>query len=155
MTSTENQQTSTTSSSNAGRSTATARSSQAERSTDRLRTVLRINAASSMISGGVMAAIPNTIDDLLDTGRPGWIHLIGIGLMLFATIVAITARFDRPKLKVATSAIVVGDIGWVVGSVVTVLLGWYSGGGVVAVLAVAAMVDVFAVLQWRALRRVR
>ena len=44
---------------------------------------------------------------------------------------------------------------WVVASAATVLLGWYSGVGVVAVLAMAAIVDVFAVRQWNAWRRLR
>ena len=58
-------------------------------------------------------------------------------------------------LRRITPQIVAGDVGWVVASVVTVLLGWYSGSGVVAVLAMAAVVDVFALLQWTAWRRLR
>ena len=46
-----------------------------------------------------------------------------------------------------------GDASWVVASVGTVTLGWYSGGGAVAVLAMAVVVAAFAVLQFFALRQ--
>ena len=126
----------------------------ADRST-RLRRILRANAVSSIISGAVMTAVPVTVDDLLDTGHPGWIRLVGIGLILFALNVAFASTLDRRKLAAAAPVIIAGDISWVIGSIVTVLFGWYSGGGIVAVLAVAAMVDTFAVLQWSALRHLR
>ena len=51
--------------------------------------------------------------------------------------------------------VALGDIGWVVGSVVTVLVGWYSGGGNVVVLAMAVAVAVFAALQWWPWRRLQ
>lgn len=125
------------------------------RCTSRLRTVLRLNAASSIASGAVMAALPHRVDDILDTGHPGWIRLVGVGLIVFALSVGFASTFDRRKLVATTPAIVAGDIAWVVASLVTVLLGWYSGGGIVAVLAVAAMVETFAVLQWSGLRHLR
>lgn len=129
-------------------------SSRPEDDTTRLRTILRINAASSFVSGAVMVAAPDTVDDLLDTGDPGWIRLVGIGLILFALNVAFTSTLDRRKLVAATPAIIAGDIGWVVGSIVTALLGWYSGGGIAAVLTIAAMVGTSALMQWNALRHI-
>lgn len=122
----------------------------------RLRTVLRVNVASSAISGLVMAVAPGTIDGLLDTGHPGVIRLVGLALLPFAAAVFWLASADLHLLRRFTPAIVAGDVAWVVASIVTVFVGWYSGGGVAAVLAMALMIDVFALLQfnaWRHLQR--
>ncbi|MGK0275571.1 MAG: hypothetical protein ACI9N0_001957 [Ilumatobacter sp.] len=119
----------------------------------RLRLVLRINAANSIVFGAVMAATPEAVDDVLGTGRPGWIRLVGLGLAGFAFFVGWLSTASPKLLKRAVPQVVLGDVGWVVGSVVTVLLGWYSGGGNVAVLAMAVAVDVFAALQWWSWRR--
>lgn len=119
----------------------------------RLRLVLRINAANSIVCGALMAAAPETVDDVLDTGRPGWIRLVGLGLVGFAAFVVWLSMTSPKMLKALVPHVVLGDLGWVVGSIVTVLLGWYSGGGNVAVLAMAAAVDVFATLQWLSWRR--
>lgn len=133
----------------------TSTTDQAERLDRRLRTVLRVNAGTSLLSGLIMAAAPGMVDDVLDTGHPGWVRVVGIGLLLFAIDVAVASTIKRTSMLAATRMIIVGDIAWVLASVVTVLLGWYSGLGIVAVLAVAAMVDTFAVLQWRAMRPLR
>ena len=51
-------------------------------------------------------------------------------------------------LKKVVPQVVLGYVGWVVGSAVTVLFRGYSGAGDGAVLAVAVAVDVWAALQW-------
>ena len=121
----------------------------------RLRVVLRLNATNSFVFGALLAAFPGRVDDLLDTGHPGWVRLVGLGLLPFGALCAWLSTASLPALRRITPQIVVGDIAWVVASVVTVLLGWYSGGGIIAVLAIAAIVDVFALLQWTAWRRLR
>jgi hypothetical protein len=118
-----------------------------------LRTVLRLNALNSLVFGALLTAIPHRIDELLDTGHPGWVRLVGLGLLPFAALCAWLSTASLHQLRRMTPQIVAGDMAWVVASVVTVLLGWYSGGGVVAVLAMAAVVDAFALLQWSAWRR--
>jgi hypothetical protein len=120
-----------------------------------LRTVLRLNAMNSLVSGTAIAVFAGPIDDLLDTGHPGWIRLVGLGLLPFAAFCWWLAAGDSERLVKETPLVIGGDIGWVVGSIVTVLLGWYSGGGIVAVLAMAAVVGVFALLQFRAWRMLR
>jgi hypothetical protein len=123
----------------------------------KLRTVLRLNAANCIVSGTALAVFAGPIDDLLDTGRPGWIRLVGLGLLPFAAYCWWVAAGHPKRLENQTPLVIAGDIGWVGGSVVTVLLGWYSVGGIVAVLAMAVVVDVFALLQfsgWRKLRSI-
>ncbi len=121
----------------------------------RLRFVLRANAASSTISGAVMAAAPGVIDDMLGTGHTGWVRLVGLALLPFAAFVAWLSTASSRQLRLHTPGIVAGDVGWVIGSIATVLLGWYSGIGIAAVLAMALVVDVFALLQFNALRHLR
>lgn len=114
-----------------------------------------MNAVNSLVFGALLAVAPARVDVLLDTGHPGWIRLVGIGLLPFAAVCAWLSTSSRDNLLRVTPQIIVGDVAWVVASVVTVLLGWYSSGGVVAVLAMAAVVDAFALLQWSAWRKVR
>ncbi|WP_395154625.1 hypothetical protein [Ilumatobacter sp.] len=121
----------------------------------RLRFVLRINAANSIVFGALMAAMPETVDDVLGTARPGWIRLVGLGLVGFAAFVGWLSTASPKVLKKLVPQVVLGDVGWVVGSVVTVLLGWYSGAGNVTVLAMAVAVDAFAALQWWLWRRLQ
>lgn len=126
-----------------------------DRCARRLRRVLRVNAANSFAAGLLLAAAPTRIDQLLDTGHPGWIRVVGIALLPFAALCAWLSSAPIGELRRLTPLIVAGDVAWVVTSVATVLLGWYSGGGAIAVLAMAAVVDLFALLQWSAWRNLR
>ena len=119
----------------------------------RLRRALRVNATTSLTSGFVMALAADWVDDLLGTGHPGWVRLVGLGVALFGIDVLLLSRSSQDQLRRWAPAIVVADTIWVVASVVTILLGWYSTGGAVAVAAMAIAVDTFAVLQWREWRR--
>ena len=102
-----------------------------------------------------MAAAPGVIDDMLGTGHTGWVRLVGLALLPFAAFVAWLSTASSRQLRLHTPGIVAGDVGWVIGSIATVLLGWYSGIGIAAVLAMALVVDVFALLQFNALRHLR
>jgi len=119
----------------------------------KLRFVLRTNATTSALGGLAMAVGPGAVDQLLGTGQPGWVRIVGLALLPFAALVAWLSTTDRRRLALHTPGIVVGDVVWVVASVVTVLLGWYPSSGVIIVLAMAAGVDTFAVLQFVLLRR--
>lgn len=119
----------------------------------KLRRVLRLNAINCIVSGTAMAVAAGPIDELLDTGHPGWIRIVGLGLLPFAALCLWAAAGPVERLRKETPSIIAGDVAWVVASIVTVLLGWYSGGGIVAVLAMAVVVDTFAVLQFVGWRR--
>ncbi|MFT5025644.1 MAG: hypothetical protein ACI9CV_000393 [Ilumatobacter sp.] len=84
-------------------------------------------------------------------GRPGWIRLVG-----FALFVECLSTTSPKMLKKVVPQVVLGYVGWVVGSVLNVLFrgysGGYSGAGDGAVLAVAVAVAV-AVDVWAALQR--
>lgn len=132
--------------------TRTSASRTPARCANRLRRVLRANAVNSFAAGLLLAFAPTRFDELLDTGHPGWIRVVGVALLPFAGLCAWLSSAPIGALRGLTPLIVAGDVTWVVASVVTVLLGWYSGGGAVAVLAMAAVVDLFALLQWSAWR---
>ena len=119
----------------------------------RLRTVLRLNAASSAAAGVAMTVAPDTIDVVLQTGQAGWVRAVGLSLLPFSLVVAWLSTSTVDRLRAMTPTIVVADTGWVVGSLVTVALGWYSGAGIALVVGMAAVVDLWAVLQWSAWRR--
>jgi len=121
----------------------------------RLRLVLRLNAANSLLAGSLLAAVPARVDDLLDTGHPGWIRVVGLALLPFAALCAWVSTASLRQLRRVTPLIIGGDVSWVVASLATVLAGWYSGRGAVAVVAMAAVVDLFALLQWSAWRTLR
>jgi hypothetical protein len=130
-------------------------SSTTASSADRLRLVLRANAATSALGGLVMAVAPEQLDELLGSGHPGWVRVIGLALLPFAALVAWLSTTDAARLRRLTPAIVFGDAGWVIASVATILIGWYSVTGVIVVLVMAGAVGDFAVLQWRFLRRLQ
>ena len=48
--------------------------------------VLRLNALNSIVFGVALATVPGRIDQLLDTGHPGWIRVVGLGLVPFGAL---------------------------------------------------------------------
>lgn len=118
-----------------------------------LRLVLRANALTSALGGVAMATASTAIDELLGTGHPGWVRVVGLALLPFAAFVAWLTTADRRQLSLHTPGIIVGDAGWVAASTATILLGWYSASGVIAVSVMAAAVGTFGTLQYVLLRR--
>lgn len=103
----------------------------------------------------VLAIAPNALDDLLGTGYPGWVRVVGLALLPFALSVAWLSTVEQQRLRLFTPAVVAGDLGWVAASIATIVFGWYSAGGAVAVGVMALVVDVYAGLQWWAWRSLR
>ena len=113
----------------------------------RLRAVLLTNATTSG-AGGLAALIAGgPVDSLLGTDAVGWVRAVGGGLVAFAVLVALAARGSTATVRREAPVISLGDAAWVVGSVVTIALGWYSTGGAVLMAVVAAMVGGFGVAQ--------
>ena len=119
-----------------------------------LRLVLRLNAANSAICGAALIVFGGPLADVLGVDRPGWVRLVGAGLLPFAAALVWVAAGDAERLRRFVPGIVVGDIGWVLASVVTLVAGWYSGVGIALVIAMAVLVDGFAMLQWRGVRAI-
>ncbi|MGI9644947.1 MAG: hypothetical protein ACR2O6_06525 [Ilumatobacteraceae bacterium] len=132
--------------------------SHAARAERRLRRVLAANATTSIVAGAAMAIAAGSIDDLLGTGHAGWVRIVGIAVVLFGVDVAWLARRPRQDLVRFTPVVIAADAVWVVLSVATLLLGWFDGAGIAAVIAMAVAVDTYALLQfgaWRTLRTPR
>lgn len=125
------------------------------RSAQRLRNILRVNAATSLAAGLVMAIAPATVDRVLGTGHAGWVRAVGVGLVVFALDVAVEAGARASRLSRWTPVVIGADMAWVAASVATIAAGWYQPQGIALVAATAAMVATFAVLQWRHFARLR
>lgn len=113
-----------------------------------LRTVLRINALTSFGGGAAAAIAPGTVDRLLDTGQNLWVRLVGLGLVAFAAAVVFVSRAPTEELLAGARTISVADASWVVGSIVTIVAGWYSTVGAAVVGLVAVMVGAFGTAQF-------
>ncbi len=113
----------------------------------RLRLVLRSNALTSGLGGLIALAAPGWLDELLGTGRPGWIRLVGAGLVAFAGFVALTSRASTLRLARVAPLISLADAAWVAGSVLTIAAGWYSTSGAVLMASVGVMVGAFSIAQ--------
>jgi len=129
--------------------------SPARRSAQRLRNTLRVNAATSMAAGLALSVAPETLDRVLGTGHAGWVRVVGVGLVVFATDVAVVAGTRASNLTRWSSVIIGADLAWVATSVATIAAGWFEPYGAALVTATAAMVATFAMLQWRHLARLR
>lgn len=121
----------------------------------RLRTTLRVNAATSAAGGLVAALAPSALDDVLGTGHPGWVRLVGAGLVVFALDVVIVSGLRTARLRRFAAGVVVADASWVAATVLAVALGWFSIAGAVVMSIVAAVVATFAVLQTRSASALR
>ncbi|MEM9033652.1 MAG: hypothetical protein AAGA99_01225 [Actinomycetota bacterium] len=114
----------------------------------RLRQILLTNATTSGLGGLAALVAAGPVDDLLGTDAPGWVRLVGAGLVAFAASVVLVARSDAPALTRDARLVSLGDASWVLGTVATITLGWYSTSGVIVMAAVGAMVATFGALQW-------
>lgn len=118
-----------------------------------LRRVLTANAVTSGLAGAVALAFGPTVDELLGTGHPGWVRLVGLALVVFAVDVALIARASRPVLRRLAPIVSAADAAWVAFTLVSIVAGWYSTGGAVAMGVVGLGVIVFAVEQVLLARR--
>ena len=120
--------------------------------TQQLRNTLRLNALTSLLGGLIAGTAAGPVDELLGTGHPGLVRLVGIGLMVFAADVALVGGARLSRLLGWTPAIVVADMSWVLACIATVAAAWYSTTGAIVVGGVAALVGFFAHRQYRTWR---
>ena len=113
-----------------------------------LRTVLRMNATTSALGGLAAAIAPGQVDRLLETGQTTWVRLVGIGLLGFAAWVWVVSRRDAATIRERAREISIADASWVLGSIVTIVLGWYSAAGNVVIGLVATIVGAFGTAQF-------
>ena len=124
-----------------------ARRRTVEQPARRLRTVLGLNAATSLAAGlaGLVAA-PYWADTL-GVDSTAWIRIVGAGLVIFAVDVALVAARATRWLAPATLAISIGDLAWVVGTAVALAtVDFTTTGRIVATVMGVGVLD-FALLQ--------
>ena len=123
-------------------------------SADRLRALLRADAAFCAVLGLLCAAAPEPLAELLGQDVPtAAVRVVGIALVVYALDLALTSRIAARWQRPAALAAGVGNLAWEVASVVLVALGVFSLTGAVLVLAVAAAAGGLGFMQLRAIRR--
>ena len=117
--------------------------------TNRLRTVLRLNGEFSAISGlaGTIAAGP--IADLFEVEQVWIIRSLGVALIGFAIGLFILASRPSNEVRVMSGVISAADIGWVLGTAGVIALGWISTTGALIMALIAVVVMGFALGQLR------
>ena len=117
----------------------------------RLRSTLRLNAATSLVGGLLAASAPGTLDGFFGSGRPALVRAIGLGLVVFSLVLVWLAGERVRRLQALGHLVVAADMSWVLASGVLMVAGPLRPAGLVLVGGVAAMVAAFAVRQWRQL----
>ena len=120
-----------------------------------LRLALKLDALASGALGVLSLVAAPVLDDLFGTPRA---VLLPVGLFLVAYAAAVWFVGARPSISRPAAWTVVGhNLLWVVASIVAVAAGWLplTTVGTAFVLAQAAAVALFAVLQFLGLRRAR
>lgn len=113
--------------------------------------ILHVNAIATAASGLGMLLARGTLFQLFGATGPALFDLIGIAFIGYAAIMWMSAR--QPHVDRGTLiAFTVVDSLWVAGSAVVLLMFWNQLAPLarLLVIAVAIIVDVFAMLQFRA-----
>ena len=122
--------------------------------TDRLRTLLRVDAELCAVTGLLAAAAPASVAALLGPDVSATVvRVVGLALLAYAVDLALTSRAAARWQRPAALAAGIGNVAWEVATVVLVALGAFSVGGAVVALVVAAVVGGLGLLQLRASRR--
>ena len=120
-----------------------------------LKTALLSNAVFSTLSGLTFMIDSQFVADLVGLGAPLLYQIIGAGLLGFAGYVAWTAT-RKPINTYAALQISLGDLLWVLGTILVIVLAFNSlnSAGIVAMLIVAGFVLTFALLQLKGMGQV-
>jgi len=119
-----------------------------------LRNSLRANGAFSTLSGLAFLLGSAAIAPAIGLGDARILLGLGVGLLGFAGYLVFVS--SRPTLNLSTAMqIIVADLAWVVGTVPVVMLDVLNRTGVIAAVAIADAVLLFAILQYLGVRRIR
>jgi hypothetical protein len=119
-----------------------------------LRNALLCNALFSALSGLALVFAHNRIGTLLGLTENDSLPGLGVGLILFATALAFSARRSELKLPEARVAVAL-DFAWVLGSYVILFLVPFNPQGKWVIAAIADVVLAFGILQWVGIYRIR
>lgn len=119
-----------------------------------IRPILFGNAIFSILSGLLFTFFSTLIASFLGVGASTIILLIGIGLIGYAALIYVNASRAEVSRSFVLFAIL-GDSAWVVLSIMLLLTNWvpFTVEGKWAIGIIAAIVDVFATLQFIELRK--
>ena len=122
--------------------------------TDRMRTLLRADAALCAVTGLVAAAAAGPVADLLGPDVSTLVvRVVGLALIAYALDLALTSRAAARWQRPATLGAGLGNVAWVIATLVLVGLGAFSTLGAGVALLVGAVVGELGVLQLKAARR--
>lgn len=115
----------------------------------KLRFYLRLNAAFSLLSGGILSFASVPVGGIIGVKNQWILIAVGIGLILFSLTVYKESQ-RQPPAKGRLLTILALDTAWVVTSVVVVAAGLFdlSQAGRYSVVVVAAIVGFFALQQY-------
>ena len=117
--------------------------------------ILRLNAISTAACAVAMLAGRQTLHPLFGLASPALLDVLAVGLLAYAATLGVIAA--RPAIdRAALIACTIADAAWVGASGVVLLLFWGELAPIARflVIAVAVVVEVFAMLQFRAAGRV-
>lgn len=117
------------------------------------RRTLLANAAFTAVSALVLIAAREALYPLFALSSPALLTSIGVVLLLYAGTLVVEAKREPPQRYALVTAALL-DAGWVVGSVIVLVLAWSALDPAARVLIIAAalIVEAFAFLQYRASR---
>ena len=116
-------------------------------SSQRLRVVLRANAAFSLLGGIIALTTGPWVSERFGIDHVLITRLLGAGLVVFAADVAFVSRRSEPKLLAETALVSAADFMWVAATVVVLLAGILSTVGVVVASVIGLAVADFGVTQ--------
>ena len=113
--------------------------------------ILQLNALSTAASAVGMLAFRGTLHRLFGLDSPVFLDVIAIGLLIYAAALVVAARAPLVGRR-ALMAFTFADGLWVAASALVLLLFWNELAPLARLLVIAAavVVDVFAMLQFRA-----
>lgn len=119
-----------------------------------LRALLVANAAFSGISGMLLLSAAPLLSDWLGVDAPWALQVLGVGLLLFAVWLMMSADEASPDPRDVRTAIAI-DGGWVVGCVLALATSWpwLTSAGRWTIGITADLVAAFALFQWYGLHR--
>ena len=122
--------------------------------TDRLRTLLHIDAVACAGTGLAAAVAADPVADLLGTTRVGIVRGVGVFLVVYALDLLLLSRVGRDTvLRTGTALTAVGDGLWVAATLGLIVAGAFEAAGVAAVLAVGTVVAALGVTKTATLRQ--
>ncbi|MGY6502558.1 MAG: hypothetical protein ACXIVQ_16865 [Acidimicrobiales bacterium] len=118
-----------------------------------IRTVLAIDAALALAAGALAAAAAGPIAEGAGLDSSTSLRWIGVGLLILGVDLAILSRAPERWVRRLAPVTAVGDVVWVVASIVVATTVDLATWAAVTVIAQAAAVGAIAAAKWVTLRR--